>query len=58
MSGAPQVTGWTLADSAQNIWRANVGTGFDTRQLYVDGRLATRARTRCNRVDFTAAAPG
>ena len=42
----------------QNIWRATVGTGFDTRQLYVDGRVATRARTQVNRGDFTVDDPG
>jgi hypothetical protein len=58
ISGAQKVTGWTVADSAQNIWRANVGTGFDSRQLYVDGRIATRARTQVNRADFTMTATG
>jgi hypothetical protein len=58
ISGGQKVTGWTVADSGQNIWRAAVGTGFDTRQLYVDGRLATRARTQVNRGDFTASATG
>ncbi|MET7422712.1 ricin-type beta-trefoil lectin domain protein [Dactylosporangium sp. NPDC005555] len=58
ISGAQKITGWTVSDSAQNIWRADVGTGFDTRQLYVDGRIATRARTQVNRADFTASATG
>ncbi len=58
ISGAQKVTGWTLADSAQNVWRASVGTGFDSRQLYVDGRIATRARTQVNRADFTASTTG
>ncbi|MGJ5953242.1 right-handed parallel beta-helix repeat-containing protein [Streptomyces neyagawaensis] len=53
ISGARKVTGWSQFDAAKNIWRANVGTGFDTRQLYVDGLLATRARTQVNRSDFT-----
>ncbi|WP_200942818.1 RICIN domain-containing protein [Cellulomonas sp. Root485] len=53
ISGAQRVTGWSVADSAQNIWRASVGTGFDARQLFVDGRIATRARTQVNRGDFT-----
>jgi regulation of enolase protein 1 (concanavalin A-like superfamily) len=54
ISGSRQATGWTVADSAKNIWQADVGTGFDTRQLYVDGIIATRARTQVNRGDFTA----
>ncbi|WP_405143139.1 RICIN domain-containing protein [Sphaerisporangium sp. NBC_01403] len=58
ISGARAVTGWTLADSGKNIWRANVGTGIDTRQLYVNGAIATRARTSVNRSDFTASSTG
>nr|BFE59741.1 RICIN domain-containing protein [Dactylosporangium thailandense] len=58
ISGGQRVTGWTLADSGQNIWKANVGTGVDSRQLYVDGRIATRARTQVNRGDFTISTTG
>ncbi|MEV7971417.1 right-handed parallel beta-helix repeat-containing protein, partial [Sphaerisporangium sp. NPDC088356] len=58
ISGARAVTGWTLADSGKNIWRANVGTGIDARQLYVNGAIATRARTTVNRSDFTASNTG
>jgi hypothetical protein len=58
ISGAKAVTGWSLADSSKNIWKANVGTGVDTRQLYVDGAPATRARTSVNRSDFTFTAGG
>ncbi|MGJ6968016.1 ricin-type beta-trefoil lectin domain protein [Streptosporangium sp. G11] len=58
ISGARAVTGWSLADSGKNIWRANVGAGTDTRQLYVNGAIATRARTQVNRADFTANSSG
>jgi hypothetical protein len=58
LSGARAVTGWTLADAGRNIWRADVGAGTDTRQLYVDGAVATRARTQVNRADFTATSTG
>jgi hypothetical protein len=58
ISGARTVTGWSLADSAKNIWRANVGAGTDSRQLYVAGVPATRARTTLNRSDFTASSTG
>ncbi|MEV5745885.1 RICIN domain-containing protein [Microbispora rosea] len=58
ISGARAVTGWTLANQAKNIWQANVGAGIDTRQLYVNGVLATRARTQVNRSDFTANGSG
>ncbi|MDX8142415.1 RICIN domain-containing protein [Lentzea sp. BCCO 10_0061] len=53
ISGARAVTGWSLADAGKNIWRANVGTGAESRQLYVNGAVATRARTQVNRADFT-----
>jgi len=58
LTGARQVTGWTLTDSAKNIWQANVGAGVDTRQLTVAGVQATRARTAVSRSDFTASGTG
>ncbi|NUP61348.1 MAG: right-handed parallel beta-helix repeat-containing protein, partial [Nonomuraea sp.] len=58
ISGARAVTGWSQADSGKNIWRADVGTGIDSRQLYVNGAVATRARTQVNRADFTATGTG
>ncbi|GIJ09680.1 RICIN domain-containing protein [Micromonospora andamanensis] len=58
ISGARAVTGWTQVDAGRNIWRANVGAGTDTRQLYVNGALATRARTQVNRADFSADSTG
>jgi hypothetical protein len=58
ISGARQITGWTLHDSSRNIWQANVGTGIDSRQLYVAGAPATRARSQVNRSDFTANGTG
>jgi hypothetical protein len=44
LSGGQQVTGWSLHDSGKNIYRAYVGTSVDTRQLYVNGVRAIRAR--------------
>jgi hypothetical protein len=58
ISGGRSVTGWSVADSSQNIWRADVGTGLDPRQLYVNGRIATRARTQVNRSDFRFTSSG
>ena len=58
ISGARAVTGWSVADSGRNIWRANVGTGVDPRQLYVNGAPAVRARTTLNRSDFTFTSTG
>lgn len=53
LSGAQRVTGWRLDDPATGIYKASVGTGFDTRQLYVDGAVAPRARIRLARTDIT-----
>lgn len=45
ISGAEQVSGWTLHDEVHNIWKASVSTTEMPRQLYVNGIRATRART-------------
>ncbi|WP_433796758.1 ricin-type beta-trefoil lectin domain protein [Actinoplanes sp. CA-252034] len=58
ISGARAVTGWSLVDAGRNIWRADAGAGIDSRQLYVNGAVATRARTQVNRADFTADSTG
>jgi hypothetical protein len=44
VSGGQQVTGWTLSDPANGIYKAHVGD-VDFRELWVDGQLETRART-------------
>ncbi|GAB1818841.1 right-handed parallel beta-helix repeat-containing protein [Herbidospora sp. RD11066] len=44
ISGAVPVTGWE--PDGHGVFRAQVRAGADTRQLYVDGRLARRARIR------------
>ncbi len=44
LSGGKPISGWSLYDEARNIYRANVGTGWIFRQVYVNGRRATRAR--------------
>ncbi|MEU0029712.1 right-handed parallel beta-helix repeat-containing protein [Streptomyces sp. NPDC006335] len=58
ISGAKKVTGWTVQDSTKNIWKASVGKGIDTRQLFVDGLLATRARTAVPRSSLTPTTTG
>ncbi|NJQ02470.1 right-handed parallel beta-helix repeat-containing protein [Streptomyces zingiberis] len=58
VSGSQPVTGWVLDDAAKGIYKADVGTGFDTRQLYVDGRPAQRARLRLARSDIRLDASG
>ena len=45
LSGGRSITGWTVSDSSKNIWKASASGTFATRQLYVDGKLATRARS-------------
>ena len=43
-SGGMAVTGWTLFDSQKSIYRAFVGNNVTSRQLYVNGKRAIRAR--------------
>lgn len=43
LSGGRRISGWTREDAV--TWRAEVGRGVDFRQLWIDGRRATRART-------------
>jgi hypothetical protein len=49
LSGGLAVTGWTLADSARNLWSAPAPEGLtDSRDLYVNGSPAERTRIRLN----------
>jgi autotransporter-associated beta strand protein len=52
ISGGTNVTGWTLYNAATNIWSAFVGTGVNSRQLYVNGVRAVRARSALNPPGF------
>ncbi|WP_079911605.1 Ig-like domain-containing protein [Paenibacillus sp. 32352] len=45
ISGGRTVTGWTLEDDSRQIFKAYVGTEFQTRQLFVNGVRAVRARS-------------
>ena len=45
LSGGKSITGWAVSDSSKNIWKAAAPGTFATRQLYVDGKIATRARS-------------
>jgi hypothetical protein len=58
MSGSAPVTGWTLQNQSGNIWVASVGTGVNTRQLYVNGADAPRAAISVPRSDFTFTSTG
>ncbi|MFE4372220.1 discoidin domain-containing protein [Streptomyces sp. NPDC056835] len=57
ISGGKRITGWTVADPAKGIYKAQVGD-LDTRQLYVNGELATRARGAKNPPGFTKTSTG
>src|SRR6266536_131647 len=43
LSGGVRITGWTQFDATRNIWSAPAPTGLNTRQLYANGKRATRA---------------
>ncbi|PYC76654.1 hypothetical protein C7C46_22005 [Streptomyces tateyamensis] len=53
LSGAQQVTGFSLYDSSKNIYRAAVPVGTQSRQLFVNGVRAQRARGPLNPAGFT-----
>jgi hypothetical protein len=57
ISGGRDVTGWTLADAGRGIYQAHVGA-IDTRQLYVNGELETRARGADNPGGFAKTSTG
>lgn len=44
ISGGQLITGWTMHDAGKGIWKAALPAGFDSRQFYVDGKRAIRAR--------------
>ena len=53
ISGAMQVTGWSLYDSSLGIYRASVPAGTQSSQLFVNGTRAVRARSASNPSGFT-----
>ncbi|ESQ84035.1 hypothetical protein AEAC466_09835 [Asticcacaulis sp. AC466] len=55
LSGGVEVKGWKLFDAARHIYVADVPKGTDTRQLWVNDRLAQRAQMEISRdaVTFT-----
>ncbi|MFE9426444.1 RICIN domain-containing protein [Kitasatospora sp. NPDC006697] len=58
ISGGRQLTGWTLHDSANNIYAVPVPTGTDSRQLYIDGAPAPRAALSIARSDVAFTSTG
>jgi hypothetical protein len=53
LNGATKVNGFTVFDSGKNIYRASVPAGTQSRQLFVDGVRAQRARGPLNPSGFT-----
>ena len=53
ITGAKQVTGWSLYDSAADVYRAAVPVGTESSQLFVNGARAVRARSALNPSGFT-----
>ncbi len=58
LSGGVRVRGWHLYDPARKIYAADVPAGLDSRQLWVNDRLAPMARIELNRKDVTVARAG
>ncbi|WP_158844687.1 hypothetical protein [Streptomyces sp. NRRL WC-3742] len=52
LSGGQQVTGFSAYDSSKNIWRASVPVGTQSRELFVNGVRAQRARGPLNPQGF------
>lgn len=58
LSGGMTVTNWSLVDAGKNIWSAYVGTNVNSRQLYVNGIRAIRARGPINPSGFVTNTTG
>ena len=53
LSGAMPVTGWKLYDDGRHIYVADVPTGVDARQLWINDKLGTRGSIEIPRGDVT-----
>jgi len=53
VSGAEQLTGFSLAPGSSTVYRAAVPVGTQSRQLFVNGVRAVRARSALNPAGFT-----
>jgi len=53
ISGAKKITGFTVSDTGKNIWKAVAPGSYATRQLFVDGKIAVRARQTVDRSKLT-----
>jgi hypothetical protein len=52
LDGGRRITGWALYDSTRGIWRAPAPADLSTRQLFVNGRRALRARSIAGPADI------
>lgn len=58
ISGAIPVTGWKVFDKQKGIYVADTPVGLDTRQLWINDRLAKRTSVEIKRSDVTFTAQG
>lgn len=58
LSGGVSISGWSLYDAGKNIYRAPAPAGLSTRQMYVNGVRAQRARGALNPPGFSKTADG
>ena len=58
LSGGVPLTGWTLFDKGKNIYSTKAPEGTDSRQLYVNGRRADRARSELDPKGWTRTEAG
>jgi hypothetical protein len=58
LSGAIAVSGFAPVDSSGVVWSASVPSGTQSRQLYVNGRRAIRARGPDSPAGYTATSTG
>lgn len=52
ISGGTSISNWTKVDDEKNIWQASA-KGLESRDLYVNGKRATRARSELKAYEFT-----
>lgn len=57
ISGGQEITGWSLHDAGNNIYKANAGS-LTSRSLYVNGVRAVRARGENNPAGFSWTSAG
>jgi hypothetical protein len=58
LNGAIPVTGFTKVDATKNIYRAKVPVGTSSRELFVNGVRARRARSTSNPSGFSTTSTG